>query len=439
VQSSAEFANLVPLGGSAGIGVEGYNVTAPVVVELAVERSETLIWLPNGKAVRVTSNVSADGGGAGGALSLAGIDVHRWNVWEFIGANALTILVCLGGMLGVALLDYYFGFVGLGSVKHGLEEYHGFTEELQKISSIVKGDVDSDTAEKIAAKDRWAALALDIKVAKDEGDRTGDFADVVTKLMELRADDIAKIREKAEAKAHEMLEHAKENAEELVHRVEEAVHHAEEQYGVQGGELVDRVKHLASEEGVQNLSDAASAGWAARDQGGVAALQTGVHAVDTAKLKAATKEATEGFVHQAQDKYAANAERARAVANDEAVGDGMRTLRDAASAGWAARDQGGLAAMQTGVHAVDTAKLKAVTGVLSRPVKGERYKALAPGYIRAGAGMTTDKVGQLVVGEEIVAIKSEIVDEAVRLQFDRGWVSLHAKSGKSVLELVAED
>ena len=414
-------------------------MSAPVVIDLALERAETLIRLPNGKAVRVTKNVSADGGDAGGLPSPVGIDAHQWNVWEFIGANAVTVLLCLGGVLVVALLDYKFGFVGLGSLKEHLEEYHEIQGEIQKVSSIVKGDVDHEDAKKIAAKDRWAALALDIKVAKDEGARSGDFADAVTKLMELRADDIAKIRERAEAKAHELLEHAKENAGELVHQVEEAVHHAEDKYGVQGGELVDRVKHLASEEGAHNLRDAASAGWAARDQGGLAALQTGVHAVDTAKLKAATKEATDGLVHQAQDKYAASTERARAVANDETVVDGMRALRDAASAGWAARDQGGLAALQTGVHAVDTAKLKAATGALSRPVKGERYKALAPGYIRVGAGMTTEKVGQLVVGEEIVAIKSEIVDETVRLQFDRGWVSLNSKSGKSVLELVAED
>ena len=70
---------------------------------------------------------------------------------------------------------------------------------------------------------------------------------------------------------------------------------------------------------------------------------------------------------------------------------------------------------------------------------GERYKALAPGHIRSGPGLDTDKVGQLDVGEEIVVLSRDTVDEAVRVQFERGWVSLHAKSGKAILEHVADD
>ena len=372
--------NFNRLSSSAGVGVEGYNVTTPVVLDLAVERAETLIRLPNGKAVRVTTNLGAPfAQDAGEPLSLAGINFQQMDLWEFIGMNAVSILFCLLGVFVVLVLDYHFNFIGLGPIKQGLEEYHDFTKELHKVSSIVKGDVDQETAEKIAAKDRWAKLALDVKSAKEVGDRTGDFADVVNRLMELRADDVAKLREKATEKAVEFVHrvedavhHAeeqydlqKERAEEFVHRVEDAVHHAEEQYDVQNGDLLDRVRHLGTEEGAQILRDA--------------------------------------------------------------------------SAAQAARGRDHLAALQTGAHAVDTVRVKAVTDALKQPAKGERYRALAPGYVRAGAGMNTDRVGQLTVGEEIIVIESEIVDEAVRVQFERGWVSLHAKSGKTVLERVAED
>ena len=357
--------------------MEGYNVSTPVVLDLSVERTETLIRLPNGKAVRVTTNPSAPvAQDTGEPLTLVGIDFQQMDLWEFIGMNAVSILICLLGALVVLVLDYHFEFLGLGPIKQGLEEYHDFSQEVYKVSGLVKGDVDQETAERFAAKDHWAKLALDVKSAKEAGDRTGDFADVVTRLMELRADDVAKLREKGMARAEEIVHRVqdavhhveeqcdvqKERGEELVHRVQDAIN-VKEQYGVPNGDLIDRVRHVGTEEGAQILRDAGAA--------------------------------------------------------------------------QAARGQTHLAAMQTVAHAVGTAKLKAVTDALAQPVKGERYRALAPGYVRAGAEMNTDKVGQLTVGEEIIVIDSEIVDEAIRLQFDRGWVSLHAKSGKPVLQRVA--
>jgi hypothetical protein len=354
-----------PLAEEVDVGVGGYrvNASAPAVLELAVKAAETLISLPNGKALRVRSNRSYEG------VDL--VDIDSMDVWSLVGANGLTALLCIAGVGIVAVLDYRFGILDskLGSAKQGLRDYRDFLQEFQKVRGIVRGEVDEDTVKELAAQDRWAKLALDFRVAKEAGERSGDLADAVHTLMELRADDIARLKEVAEAKAHELLEHGKEVAEELVHRAEDAVRHAEDEYA-RGSERALRVRTLA---------------------------------------------------------------------NDGGVRAGVTTLRGAVDAGLAARGDGTLVALQTGVHAVDIAKLKAAAGALRLPVAGERYTALAAGHIRAGAGMDTEKVGQLVVGEEIVALKSEIVDETVRLKFERGWVSLSAKSGKPVLELVAVD
>ena len=359
-----------PLADGVELGAQGYhvNVSAPVVLELAVKAAETLISLPNGKALRVRSNRSYEEVDAG--VDLVAVD-STMDVWSLVGANGLTALLCVAGVGIVAVLDYRCGILDkkLGSAKQGLRDYRDFLQEFQKVRGIVRGEVDEDTVKELAAKDRWAKLAVDFRVAKEAAERSGDLADAVHKLIELRADDIARLKEAAEAKAHGLLEHGKEVAEQMVHRAEDAVHHTEDKY-TRGNELADRL---------------------------------------------------------------------RALASDGSVRAGVTTLRGAVDAGLAARGDGAFAALQTGVHAVDIAKLKAAAGALRLPVAGERYTALAAGHIRAGAGMDTEKLGQLVVGEEIVALKSEIVDETVRLQFERGWVSLSAKSGKPVLELAAED
>ena len=46
--------------------------------------------------------------------------------------------------------------------------------------------------------------------------------------------------------------------------------------------------------------------------------------------------------------------------------------------------------------------------------------------------MDSAKVGQLVKGEELVALATETVGDTLRVQIDRGWVSVFAKSGKPV-------
>ena len=68
-----------------------------------------------------------------------------------------------------------------------------------------------------------------------------------------------------------------------------------------------------------------------------------------------------------------------------------------------------------------------------------RYKAVGVGVIRTGAAMNSDKAGKLIVGELIEVIATETVGDSQRVRFDRGWVSMFAKSGKAVLELVTGD
>jgi CRP-like cAMP-binding protein len=71
----------------------------------------------------------------------------------------------------------------------------------------------------------------------------------------------------------------------------------------------------------------------------------------------------------------------------------------------------------------------------SRP----RYKAVAGGVIRMGVGLDSEKAGKLTVGEEFVALATQQVGETMRVQCDRGWVSVLAKSGKPILQLLTDD
>ena len=71
-------------------------------------------------------------------------------------------------------------------------------------------------------------------------------------------------------------------------------------------------------------------------------------------------------------------------------------------------------------------------------VEGTRYRALAPGVIRTGAALDSPKAepDKLTIGEEILVTNRQIVDGSTRLQFDRGWTSETAKSGKVLLERI---
>ena len=65
-----------------------------------------------------------------------------------------------------------------------------------------------------------------------------------------------------------------------------------------------------------------------------------------------------------------------------------------------------------------------------------RYKAVAAGVIRKAVDKASDKAGKLDVGEVIEALSTEVVGGTTRVEFDRGWVSVTAGSGKALLELL---
>ena len=58
--------------------------------------------------------------------------------------------------------------------------------------------------------------------------------------------------------------------------------------------------------------------------------------------------------------------------------------------------------------------------------------------IREGADKKSRKTGELAIGEEILVLATEMVEGTLRVQFDRGWASVTAGSGKALLELVEQ-
>ena len=71
--------------------------------------------------------------------------------------------------------------------------------------------------------------------------------------------------------------------------------------------------------------------------------------------------------------------------------------------------------------------------------KRPRYKTLASGVIRTGVELDSEKVGKLVVGEVFVALATQLAGDTARVKCDRGWVSVLAKSGKEILQLLDAD
>ena len=65
------------------------------------------------------------------------------------------------------------------------------------------------------------------------------------------------------------------------------------------------------------------------------------------------------------------------------------------------------------------------------------YRALKEVQIRAEAAMDSEKVGRLPAGEEIEAIGRTTIAGTIRVQFDRGWVSVTSKQGKALLDLIS--
>lgn len=69
---------------------------------------------------------------------------------------------------------------------------------------------------------------------------------------------------------------------------------------------------------------------------------------------------------------------------------------------------------------------------------GSVYRVLQKGVVRAGFDKDSDKTGQqLEPGDKITAIETRVNDSGqLRVNFEGGWVSLAAASGKALLELV---
>ena len=71
-------------------------------------------------------------------------------------------------------------------------------------------------------------------------------------------------------------------------------------------------------------------------------------------------------------------------------------------------------------------------------MSGNVYRALQKGVVREAFDKTSDKTGELAAGEEITATETRMNDDGqLRIQFDGGWVSLTAGSGKALLEEVS--
>lgn len=87
-------------------------------------------------------------------------------------------------------------------------------------------------------------------------------------------------------------------------------------------------------------------------------------------------------------------------------------------------------------------KLKAASEVANADAAvspAVRYKAISKGVIREGADKKSPKVGDLVEGTIIEVLATETVAGIERVQFDQGWTSVTAGSGKLLLELLAAE
>ena len=71
---------------------------------------------------------------------------------------------------------------------------------------------------------------------------------------------------------------------------------------------------------------------------------------------------------------------------------------------------------------------------------GKMYLALVKGVIREAFDKDSDKVGDLGAGEVITALETRFNDDGqLRVQFERGWVSMTSGSGKELLEEVSAE
>ena len=87
--------------------------------------------------------------------------------------------------------------------------------------------------------------------------------------------------------------------------------------------------------------------------------------------------------------------------------------------------------------AAELAEAGSVAAGSTLPSQSEQYRAVSKGVIREGPGKQSPKCGELSVGEEITVLDTRTVEGTVRVQFERGWVSVTAASGKVLLEPIS--
>eukprot|EP01050_Picozoa_sp_SAG11_P002458 SAG11_NODE_125_length_15744_cov_50.316075_1_plen_2970_part_10 len=175
-----------------------------------------------------------------------------------------------------------------------------------------------------------------------------------------------------------------------------------------GKVLLERVQDAGQSEDDAQVQQEAADAEAALKKAELAA------AAEAAKLKAEQEAAVEAVAKAKAAQEAAEAEEARLKAEEKVAAEAETALKAAQEAAAEAE-----------------AKLKEVEKVL-------KYKALAPGVIRAGMEKDSAKKGSLSIGEIIDVVESVEQGANMRVHFDRGWASTVASSGKVLLERVRE-
>eukprot|EP01048_Picozoa_sp_COSAG05_P005836 COSAG05_NODE_357_length_10830_cov_5.181810_8_plen_1956_part_00 len=72
---------------------------------------------------------------------------------------------------------------------------------------------------------------------------------------------------------------------------------------------------------------------------------------------------------------------------------------------------------------------------MTAPARELQYIAVAPGVIRAGVALDSDKLGKLKVGQEITVTERV----GTRVKFEGGWMSLETSTGKEILSPVVPE
>ena len=88
-----------------------------------------------------------------------------------------------------------------------------------------------------------------------------------------------------------------------------------------------------------------------------------------------------------------------------------------------------------GASAVPVSPPNTVLGVPAAVDPPQRYRAVAKGALRTGAAMDSERIGEIVAGEEVLVTQRASFGDTWRVFIEgRGWSSLHSKKGTLLLE-----